>query len=93
MILSSLLGAAAVMQTAQQPSEPVTLLVNYVERPSDAEVDWYREQGATIKYRYDSIPTLAVILDASQIEAVSERPGVTYVEGDSTFEVFDINNI
>lgn len=92
MILSSLLGAAAVMQTAQQPSEPVTLLVNYVERPSDAEVDWYRAQGATIKYRYDSIPTLAVILDASQVEAVSERPGVTYVEADSTFEVFDINN-
>ena len=59
MILSSLLGAAAVMQTAQQPSEPVTLLVNYVERPSDAEVDWYRAQGATVKYLYDSIPTLA----------------------------------
>lgn len=92
MILSTLLGAAAVLQTPAQPSEPVTLLVNYLERPGDAEIDWYRAQGATIKYRYDSIPTLAVTLDSSQVEAVSERPGVSYVEQDSTFEIFDINN-
>ena len=92
MMLSTLLGAA-LLQTSTPPSEPITLLVNYHSRPDDAELDWYRAQGATIKYRYSIIPTLAVIADESLIESITDRPNLHYIEEDTSYEIFDIDNI
>lgn len=92
MILSTILGAAAALQTPVEPTEPITLLVNYHTQPSDAELSWYEGQGLQVKYRYATIPALAVVLDESQIDLVAERPGVEFVEADSTMEVSDINN-
>lgn len=81
------------MQGATEASEPVTLLVNYLTRPSDEEVAWYEQTlGATVKFRYDTIPTLAVIVDEDQIDAVAERPGIEFIEQDQTYYVTDINN-
>ncbi|MAW62040.1 MAG: hypothetical protein CMJ94_14580 [Planctomycetes bacterium] len=91
MMLSTLLGAA-LLQTSTPPSEPITLLVNYHSRPDDAELDWYRAQGATIKYRYSIIPTLAVIADESLIESITDRPNLHYIEEDTSYEIFDIDN-
>jgi subtilisin len=92
MILSTLLSTAAALQSPIEPSEPITLLVNYHSQPSDAELSWYASQGHQVKYRYATIPALAVILDASDIDAVAERPGVEFVEMDSTATINDINN-
>lgn len=91
MILSALLSAAAALQAPVEPSEPITLLVNYYTQPTDIELDWYANQGLKVKYRYATIPALAVVLDASQIDAVAERPGVEFVEADSTATISDIS--
>jgi subtilisin len=92
MILSTLLSAAAALQSPVEPSEPIILLVNYESQPTDSELSWYASQGLQVKYRYATIPALAVVLDASQIDAVAERPGVEFVEADSTAHLSDISN-
>lgn len=92
MLLATLLGSAAALQSPADPQEQVTLLVNYLTRPSDEEVAWYDAVGATVKYRYDSIPTLAVTVDEDLIQAVTERPGVEFVEADSTWWINDLSN-
>lgn len=94
MLTTLALGAAALVQTPAEPEETLTLLVNYAARPSDDEVAWYRDTlGATVKYRYDIIPTLAVVVDADEVARIAERPGVDFVEADSTWQTMDLGNV
>jgi len=95
MFIPFLLNAALLpmAQTATDASEPITLLVNYLTPPSQSEVEWYEsELGATVKYRYSIIPTLAIVTDSSKIETISTREGVDFVEMDSDWQVSDIDN-
>ncbi len=101
-ILSCALGAVALLAlpnsaeaqaAANQANQKITLLVNFHTQPGAAEEAWVEEQlGGQVKYSYQLIPAMAIVVSTDQIDAVVEHPNVSVVEQDGVAYVDDINN-
>ena len=92
-ILACTLSALA----AQSPVDPgearATYLVLFEQAPDDASIRWIEEElGGTVEHRYQSFPSIAVFLAASQVEALAADPKVVAVDEEQTFYLTDINN-
>jgi subtilisin len=94
MLTSTLLTCAlAASMPAQTAEEKITLLVNFHTQPGVEERQWVEDQlGAQIKYNYEMIPAMAIIVSPDQIDAVVEHPNVDVVEQDGKAYVTDIDN-
>lgn len=83
----------AAASPAQEAEEKITLLVNFHTQPGAAEKQWVEDQlGGTVKYSYEMIPAMAIIVSPDQIDSVVEHPNVGVVEEDGQAYVTDINN-
>lgn len=69
------------------------MLVNFYQTPTEAEIDWIETQlEGRIKYRYESIPALAVVLPEDQVAALRGLSGIRFVEADGKAAIADIQN-
>lgn len=94
MLTSTILTCAlAALPQAQESEEKITLLVNFHTQPGAVEREWVTDQlGGQIKYNYEMIPAMAIIVSPDQIDAVVEHPNVDVVEEDGQAYVTDIDN-
>ncbi len=89
-LLTCALATSALAQTAE---EKITLLVNFHTQPGAAEKSWVEDQlGGQVKYNYQMIPAMAIIVSEDKIDQVVEHPNVGVVEEDGQAYVSDIDN-
>ncbi len=94
LLLSSLLLVAPQAPTKGpvQTEETITLLVNLLHPAGESDRAWVESLGGEVKYLYQSIPAMAVVVPESMIEAVVQGPGVEFVEQDGTCELASVDN-
>jgi subtilisin len=69
--------------------EHVKVIVDFEHQPALADAHRLRALGASIRFRYRSLPAIAMTLPVSMIDAVRRQPGVRNVELDHKLTPFE----
>lgn len=64
------------------PTEEISVIISFYEKPKAAEIDMIKADGAKVKYVYSIINGIAAKVPANAIERIAEKPFVELVEPD-----------
>ena len=69
------------------PTEEISVIILFREKPKLAEIDEIRAEGATVKYTYSIINAIAARVPVNAIERIAAKPFVELVEPDYEVEL------
>ncbi len=67
---------------AASPSEKVSVIILFHEKPAPADISAIRSDGASVKYQYEIINAVAAQVPAQAADRIARRPFVRLVEPD-----------